>query len=292
MNNPQNEKNSEAICPHLGLPSDPLTAMSYPSSQNFCRHVTPSAAPGSEHQRKFCLAASFAQCKLFAAKTTKQMPAAFLAEQIIIRKETHGLRWLIVVFVILAVIAVALVLTVTRALPAALVRTPTAPQPTLTTPAAAVAAETIFTITHTPQLSATVNLSPTLTPTPQPPHLLETPFGTQRQFLVHRVLEGESLNLLANTFHTSVEAIRAVNYNLPGTLWGNTVLVIPLNQTDVTGVTPMTVYAINSEGISIQALALEQGVTLEALCELNDLPDNYLFHTGEWVILPHTQPTP
>ncbi len=50
--------NPEATCPNLDQRSDSLTAMSYSSSQNYCRHVTPAAAPDAAHQRKFCLALS------------------------------------------------------------------------------------------------------------------------------------------------------------------------------------------------------------------------------------------
>jgi len=266
--------------------------MDYPSSQNYCHHVTPSAAPGAAHQREFCLEASHAQCKLFAAKSVKRMPPSYLTEPIIIRKQTPVLRWLLLGFIILAVITAAVWLALTRALPTAPTRTPTVLQSDLTAPDAAAAAQASATLSQTPQPSPTVKLSPTPTPTPQLPHILETPFGTQWQFLLHRVLEGESLNLLAVIYHTSVDAIRAVNYNLPGTLWENTVIIIPLNQTDVTGVTPMSVYAISSDGITIQALALEQDVSLDALCALNDLPANYLFYSGEWVVLPRTPPTP
>ena len=292
MKNSQNEKFAEAICPILGLPTDPLTAMNYPSSQNYCCHVTPAAAPGAAHQRKFCLALSFKKCPLYAARSTKPMPAEYLADPIIIKKETHVLRWMVTGFIILAVIAVALVLAVNRGLPAALVRTPTAPQLTLTKPAAKAAAKATVTIMHTPLPSPTTEPSSIQTLTPLSPHLLETRFGTQRQFLLHRVLEGESLNLLAITYHTSTEAIRAVNYNLPATLWENTVIIIPPDQTDMAGVTPMTGYPISPEKITIQALALEKGVSLDALCSINGLPDDYLFKPGEWVIIPATPEAP
>ncbi|BBB48874.1 hypothetical protein [Pelolinea submarina] len=51
MKNPQNEKNAEVIYPNLALPSDPLTFMSYSSSQNYRHHVTPTATPGTAHYR-------------------------------------------------------------------------------------------------------------------------------------------------------------------------------------------------------------------------------------------------
>ncbi len=285
-------KNTDKICPHLGLPSDPQTAMDYPSSQNYCHHAKPPVAPGAPHQRRFCLEASYVQCKLYAAKSAKPMPAAFLTEPIITRKQPSVLRWVLLALILLVVIAVAVWLALIWALPAAPARTPTVLQSDLTAPATAAAAQASATLTQTPRPSPTVEPSSTPTPTPQPPHLLETPLGTERQFLLHRVLNGESLISMAGIYYTSVDAIRAVNYSLPGMLWANSVLIIPFNQMDVTGVAPMTAYAISADGITVQALALEQGVSLDALCALNDLPSNYLFHSGEWVILPHTPPTP
>lgn len=290
MNNSQNEKKTEAICPNLGLPSDPLTAMNYPSSQNYCRHVTPSAAPGAAHQRKFCLASSFNTCPLYAARSSKPMPAEYLAEQIIVRKETSIFPYVVIGFFVLAALTAVIWVVITRLLPAALNSTPAQAQPTDSKPAAA--ASTITVITHTPQFAPTLNPSPAFTPTPAQPHVLETPFGSQQQFLLHRVLEGESLNLLAGTFRTSVEAIRAANYNLPATLWGDVVIIIPLDQTEAAGIIPMTTYAVISEGTSLTALAQENGVSLDVLCSINGLPADYQLKPDEWVIIPAAPGTP
>lgn len=230
------------------------------------------------------------------------MPAAFLADELDNpRQDTPALRWLLLGLILLAVSAATVWMVLSGALVAASI---VLPDWTASAAAAAVQANATFTwtpplsptarpsSTHTLQPSPTAKHSVTSTPTPRPLHLLETPFGAERQFLLHRVLEGERLVLLGRVYQTNVEAIRAVNYNLTSVLWINTVLVIPLNQTDVTGVRPMTAYDIRAEGITIKALALEQGVSLDALCALNDLPTSHLFHSGEWVILPHTPPTP
>lgn len=290
MNNPQNEKNAEAICPNLGLPSDPLTAMSYPSSQNYCRHVTPAAAPGAAHQRKFCLASPFNKCPLYAARSTKPMPAQYLAEPVIVRKKASIPYYVIIGFFVLAVLTAVIWVVITRLLPSGLNRTPAAALPAPSKPATAVS--TIIVITNTPQLAPAFNPSPAFTPKPAQPHVLEMPIGSQRQFLLHRVLEGESMNLLAITYRTSADAIRAANYNLPATLWVNTVIIIPLDQTEADGIFPMTVYAVETEGTSLSALAQEMGVSLDALCNINDLPDDYLLKPGEWVIIPAAPEAP
>lgn len=305
MNSSLSPKDIEKICPFLGISSDSQTAMAYPSTQNYCSHVTPSAAPGTDYQREVCLKSAHIQCQLYAAKSAKRMPTEFLADELDKpRKHTPALRWLILGLTLLAVIAAAIWTVLSGALVAAPIVQPS--NRTASAAASVTQANATFTwtpppsptarpsSTHTPQPSPTAKHSVTSTPTPTPqfPHLLETPIGSVRQFLVHRMLDGEGLIYLADKYHTSMEAIRAVNFNIPSSLWVNSVLVIPLNQLDVAGVAPMTAYAISSDGITVKTLALAQGIKLDVLCTLNDLPSNYLFHTGEWVILPHIPPTP
>ncbi len=54
--------------------------------------------------------------------------------------------------------------------------------------------------------------------------------------LEHRVAEGESLQVFANLYNTSVEAIRNVNYDLIAPLWIDWLVVIPMNTMDVSGI--------------------------------------------------------
>jgi len=126
--------------------------------------------------------------------------------------------------------------------------------------------------------------------TDESPHLLLTPFGNEHLFLLHRVAGGEDLATIASLYQTSVEAIRAVNYNMSLELWVDTVIIIPVNQTDVSGVTPMTALEITGSGQTILSIADENGISPEILGEVNARPTSYSFQTGEWVIIP--QPTP
>jgi methylase of polypeptide subunit release factors len=114
----------------------------------------------------------------------------------------------------------------------------------------------------------------------------------ERQFVVHRVLEGEGFISIAATYNTNEDAIRAVNYALGDSLWADTVLVIPLGQTDISGIPPMSVFLVSDEGMTIEALALEQNVDAALLRELNALPEGYILHQGEWVLIPHEMTIP
>ena len=150
-----------------------------------------------------------------------------------------------------------------------------------------------LTATNTPQPTKTMTpLPPTTTATLPPLHMIETPIGLERQFVVHRVLEGEGFISIAATYNTNEDAIRAVNYALGDSLWADTVLVIPLGQTDVSGIPPMSVFLVSDEGMTIEALALEQNVDAALLRELNALPEGYILHQDEWVLIPHEMTIP
>jgi hypothetical protein len=143
-----------------------------------------------------------------------------------------------------------------------------------------------------PQIQPTTGLTPIPIYTEEPPHLLLTPFGGERVFLLHRVTAGEDLIAIADKYQTSVEAIRAANYNMTLELWVDTVIIIPPNQADMTGITPMTPLEITGTEKTIQELAAEYGISPELLGALNARSTEYSFQIGEWVIIPHVAPSP
>jgi hypothetical protein len=114
--------------------------------------------------------------------------------------------------------------------------------------------------------------------------------GLERNLLVHRVLPGESIAMLANEYVTTEDAIRAVNYGMGETLWAHTLVVIPFERSNVSGIPPMTAYLIDVSSISIETLAVEKSVDVELLRTWNALPKGYLFHLGEVFIIPYISP--
>lgn len=109
---------------------------------------------------------------------------------------------------------------------------------------------------------------------------------------MHRVEAGESLIKLAGLFNTTIDAIRSVNINLQGLLWTDTVIVIPVNQTDVTEVIPMLPYEVVADEVEVAALAEEHNVGLEYLAQLNNVSTSHIFQVGEWVLIPQGQAVP
>lgn len=67
------------ICPHLGLKSDPTTALHFASMGNYCYHVKPPEVPKDSHQNNYCLVAEHTQCPIFLAAEVKRMPHKYRA---------------------------------------------------------------------------------------------------------------------------------------------------------------------------------------------------------------------
>jgi hypothetical protein len=85
-----------------------------------------------------------------------------------------------------------------------------------------------------------------LTITPEPTELitetispvnlaLDNPIGGDVQFIIHRVLVGESFFEYARDYDTNVDAISAINYNLPPILYVDLIIIIPIGVDDPAG---------------------------------------------------------
>jgi hypothetical protein len=306
--NPINLKN-EDICPYLGLSFDIQTAMENPSLQNYCHNVKPISPPSLTHQREYCLNVTYSQCKIFSTDIKKPMPPDLGARPV---KSTKRIPAVLLIFLFLVFLGVFLIASGLLPnwffpVPSGAASNPTAEavsaiqMPTGEPTAQFLIEATEFPIQPGIEESTTIvetEMQPTTSSTPIPvfteesPHFLLTPFGNERVFLLHRVAGGEDLTSIASFYQTSVEAIRAVNYNMPLELWVDTVIIIPVNQTDVAGVTPMTTLEITESGKTIQNIADENGINPEILGAVNARPTSYSFQIGEWVIIPQPTPVP
>jgi hypothetical protein len=304
--NPINLKN-EDICPYLGLSFDVQTAMENPSLQNYCHNVKPLSPPSLTHQREYCLNVTYSQCKLFSTGFKKPIPADLAARP---GKSTKRIPVVLLIFLLLVFLGVFLIasgLLPNWFFPASsgkainpTVEAVSAIQMPTEEPTVQILMEASEVPTQPgveePTPIVETEIQPTTGPTSissfteESPHLLLTPFGNERVFLLHRVTGGEDLTTIASKYQTSIEAIRAVNYRMPLELWVDTVIIIPVNQTDVAGVTPMTALEITESGKTIQNMADENGISPEFLGAVNARLTSYSFQTGEWVIIP--QPTP
>lgn len=289
MTDPKSKKGM-TICPYLGLVDDPETTISYPSISNYCHRSKPAGIIVFDHQQQYCLDERHTSCPVFQREKPGPLPKEIRVRQPGIT-ETHP--WLPVA-ALLSIIALGIALSMIFGiikLPSLfgveeqIANTklpPTAPIPTSTNIPTRVPPTATATISPT-------SIPPTVTPTQQAYRLLETPLPEYPNLMIHRLKEGEGINLLAQLYNTTSAAISAVNYNLAPVLWINSVIVIPVGATDVAGLPKFSTYEVQRSGISIEEFSQSNQLDADQLKKYNVLPDGYILTQGEWLIIPHSE---
>ena len=282
---------NENTCPHLGFEVDSGTAMAIPAPENFCHRLNPPRCPISVHQRMYCLSANYNTCPVY----TQELGSKAVPKNIFYRRKRSlppikARHIFLALLLACAGVLVAMLYTGLIRLPALPIQKPTATVVT-NTPVLEVL---LPTLTPTPVFTPTVTrtpLPPTLTPTPILPLLLETPVSPLgREFIIHKTLPGEALLLLADMYYTSSEAIRAVNYQMPATIWEGMLVVIPYMHKNVFAVPPMTVYQVTEEKMTMETLARQldlDALDASLLLEVNGRPAGYTLQVGEYILIPY-----
>jgi hypothetical protein len=311
--NSTNYKDGETACPFLGLVDDPTTSFGFPCIGNCCRRAHPVEAVNLEHQSVYCLNAEYDRCPVFTSEGKMPLPADVRLRQGKTRKQkTIVLQIAIGLFVVLIVVLLGKEL-LWKVLPAPSpvssgnlqVTTTTMASPSVTvivtlgsTPV------TNITLTITPSRTANVLFSqtasvvsflaytPSPTSTPRIQLSLGVALGLEKQFLIHRVLEGESLDLLASKHHTTVAAIQAVNYFLPSPLLANWIVVVPIGITDTQDLPPFETYQVVGENISAGALAQKLSLNVIKFTYYNALSPETVLMQGDWLLIPKTRTSP
>jgi len=288
-----NANRNPEVCPFLGLGDDPETALSFPSAHNRCFHAKPALPVKLEFQRAYCLDINHTSCEEFNREpdTPLLQELRFEAGAGIKGKFGKAGIWII----LLAFVVVALVVwqVLSRGF---LGLEPSEHLPGVTVPVISTDGSqtppplpTQMQDTPTPTLFATVTptfQTRTFAPTIVISHALETPIGVQYKLVIHRVVAGESIMSIANQYWTTVDAIQAVNYNLPSPLRIDWLIIVPVNRTDIQGLPSFEAYEVTTD-IAVRTLA--QQLTIDpALFELyNGLGNNEFLTAGEWVLVPH-----
>lgn len=116
-------------------------------------------------------------------------------------------------------------------------------------------------------------------------HALDVPFGKDSKFVVHRVVSGENLTLYAGQYHTSTNAILAVNYHLPMPVWEDWIIVIPVDTLDVSEVPPFEPYQAIGTRISLGELAKQLNTDPQSLYKHNAFEGACKIFSG-WLLVP------
>lgn len=292
----------EQICPYLGIPDDSETALSYPSIWNCCFHAKPVVSPKMEHQRNYCLTSNHTTCTVFLKKEVRPLPVELRSGHDGSVKRNKPI-W-IVIPALLIILAV-LLLVATQVFNKEWINFPRLSLP-FVTPTQTVTVQTelpTVSPTKTTIIPTALPMSPTvlpslstttveITPTSASMHQLETPIGVEYKFVIHLVRKGESFPMLAGTYNTTIDAIRAVNFDMPHSLWADSILIIPVGMSSVEGLPAFSAYMVDEKGLTIEDLARKLSVDPTLLKQYNALPDGYLLSSGEWLLIPHLNSTP
>jgi hypothetical protein len=276
----------EGLCPFLGFCDDRDTALSYPSKFNCCYKSKPVVPVSFSHQRTACLNKNYSNCPVYRSESIIPLPKEIAGNFPKTERSKPWLMLTIVIIVALIVVTLSALLGVFNlsGVPAFIKNASLTP-----TPSSVFLPSETSTLTP-PTATFTLTLSPTGTATPVPiviaPHFLETTFGENPGLVFHRVLEGESFILLANTYNTSADAIQAVNYGMENTLFADRVIVIPVNATDVSALPAFAVFEVTEDYLLIETVALGLNVDIVDLCKHNHLPQGYVLTKGEWLLIP------
>ena len=286
---------SPGTCPHLGLRDDPDTCLSYPSLWNVCTHARPATGVGLEQQRQACLTPAYCDCPVLNRERPGRLPGALRAP-----RSHPGLRrriWLALLLVLLGAAfwmardrlpdqawaawqagfarptSAALAGPAPTALPTFPERTPLSTQAGLPAPASP---------------------SVAVQPTPSEPVLhcgsaLEQPIPVgAHQIILHQVAEGESMDLLAEQYATSMEAILALNYFIPSPLWSELVIAIPSAALNVEDLPILEPFRLEGAPDSLAQVAAQAAVALPDLLEVQPLDPACQAYRG-WILVPRPQ---
>ena len=284
------------ICPHLGLRTDPSTSVGYPSSGNVCHHARNNPTPKLSYQNSTCLTTQHMDCEIYNAPQDKRMQGK-IRSKVGNRFFTQNILLKIILFTgLIAVIFLAVQYYDLWFPKIDDFMTPSW-QKTQQDPSFGVLPTRTVTITPTATLEPTSPIRPTRTPSPSPSAIptitsapstlaLDTPIGKNYKFIIHRAAPGESPGQYATIYNTTIEAFWAVNYNMPTVLYENRVVVIPLDITDASNLPAFEAYEIKEAGLTHDSLAEKLSADPEQVRLYNNVPSDYLFSPGEWVLIP------
>lgn len=278
------------------MKDDSTTSVGYPSTWNVCHQTKRHEIPNLNYQRSTCLKTRFAKCPIYNSEVVKRMPRSIRYRSNKLFNFSKKIK--IILQFILIVAGVSVIFTfyqlwapkVSQALMPSWQKTQDLRtyQPLPTIPVTYTPDETAAE-SSMPDPTATATQQPTGTPTRTilPSILaLDSPIGADVQFVIHRARAGESLSQYGREYNTNIDAIRAVNYNLPAVLFVDWLVVIPISIEDPTGLPSFEAFQVTMRGLTAETLAEQLSADPEDLSKYNNVPMNYKFSPGEWILVP------
>lgn len=281
-------------CPHLGLDEDSHTAAGFASDRNYCYKGKKAVKISAEHQRNYCLTPNCRTCPVFLNSSPEAQTTA------VVKDRTKFRQWLL--WTILSSIILAGILLVNF-----YINGKSGPPPKLTGLEPVLIPVTGATLEITPPLPSVTDppdITPSLTITIRPSvkpsstimgtstevslrgYLIETPILSNPQLIIHEMAPGESYNLLAVNYHTSMEAIQRINQVVPAPIWVGWVIVIPLDTVEVSNLPPFEVFKINEKGLTLEILSKKLNADLDLLVQYNQTGKSDILNMDTWILVP------
>lgn len=277
-------------CPYLGLHDDAKTSLAYPSPWNHCHRINPSSAVSVSHQTNACLNEKHKQCEVYCSNAPKELPRNLRATfSPVERKATSGN---VVFGVLISLLLVGLF--------SVLIGGQWNMDSSLSN-------DNLETSTNTLASNEPDNLSPAASPidtgmpdtTPNSTsvasrvcgHELDAIFGDEDRFVLHRIAIGENLDLYANRFQTSTNAILYINYEMQMPVWENAVIVIPVGTTVGVGFPFFETFEQESIKISVDELAKQLNTDVQLFRRYNGFDETCSEFSG-WMLIPHERNNP
>jgi hypothetical protein len=303
-NNQTNKEiiNSLGSCPYLGMINDAETSVSFPSDWNYCHRCVPKRVPTYTHQSSYCLTKEHTTCTVYISEPGLKMPNEIVHKE---KKEIvfkHKPTFLIIPILLIFVAVMVFLATQMRKnanenqdfiINQKNTEQNRVTQATIIDLPSPTATEVPKTSTPSATFVATSESTPLPTlPIPRNPHLLDSPIGKETQFIIHRVAENENLYQFATLFNTTPEAIIAVNYELWIPIWSESIIIIPMNISDVSELPAFEAYMVEEENLAIEEIAAMFSVDLDELIYYNDIKAGDELQLGEWLLIPHERINP
>ncbi len=296
------------VCPHLGIQFDPKSYYAYPSSLHRCYFTHPVGSPVETHQVKTCLTPMYDKCPVFNQAQGLKMPSELSSEQ----KTIWQTKKFIVpaAGLVLTSLIIFMIFNLNRkiaSLDQAQPLTSTIAQSTQqATQTASPGFEYIGVIdnntstsTVNPKLptatatlvpTPTITHTPTITLTPTSALGLDIIIGEVYKFVIHRTATGESVQMYADLYNTTPQAIYDSNYLMPVPIWINWLIIIPVDMADTSELPAFEAYMVENNGIRLDLLADELDVKLKELMLYNNLEVDQILNNGDWLLIPRERP--
>ncbi len=139
-----------------------------------------------------------------------------------------------------------------------------------------------------PKREVTPTETPTVIPTPDFSLALKGPFGPNQEYVLHKVVAGQSVPFIANLYITTPDVIRKVNGIIESIRVGDVLLIQP-EVIDITTVLPFRVYQVKQEK-TVEEISVDLDIFPSDLILYNDLVAEQVIRANTWLIYP--VPTP